>query len=99
MIPSIRDPLDVVVTPEPAWTSPIPDWRGIPCRLGRVEIWLPVEGTLLLRPFSLLMLLPERDPPDWLPYVLLGVQFLVEYDVSVALECASGLISGRLTIP
>jgi hypothetical protein len=86
ILPSIRDPLDLVCASEPGWSAPVPDWRGIPCRIGRVEMWLPIEDTFLLRPFSLLALLPERDPPEWLPYVLLGAQFLQEYQAVVHLE-------------
>jgi hypothetical protein len=62
-------------------------------------MWLPVAGTFLLRPFSLLALLPERDPSEWLPYVLLGVQFLQEYRVATALDCSQTPAAGSLTIP
>ena len=99
ILPSVRDPLDLAWAPEPRWGGPVPDWRGIPCRLGRVEMWLPGEGTLLLRPFSLLALLPERDPPEWLPYALLGVQFLQEYRVVVRLDCGQAPAAGSLLIP
>jgi hypothetical protein len=99
ILPSIRNPLDLVCASEPGWSGPVPDWRGIPCRIGRAEMWLPVEGTHLLRPFSLLALFPERDPPGWLPYVLLGAQFLQEYQVIVHLHGSQTPVVGSLTIP
>jgi hypothetical protein len=99
ILPSISDPLDLVWRPEPGWAGPVPDWRGIPCQVGRVEMWLPLEGTFLLRPFSLLALLPNHDPPEWLPYVLLGVQFLQENRAVVRLDCGQTPAAGSLTIP
>jgi hypothetical protein len=99
ILPSIRDPLDLVWTPELHWSGPVPDWRGLPCRIGRVEMWLPIAATAVLRPFSLLALLPERDPPEWLPYVLLGVQFLQEYRAVVSLDCSQVPAAGSRSIP
>jgi hypothetical protein len=99
LIPSLRDPIDPVILPEPHWQGPVPDWQGIPCRIGRAELWLPYGDSLTLRPFSPLVLLPERDPPQWLPYALLGVQFLTEYHAAVSLPCAPGGGPGQLTIP
>jgi hypothetical protein len=99
MIPSIRDPIDPVIVPEPHWQGPVPDWQGIPCRMGRLEMWLPGSEPFVLRPFSLLALFPERDPSEWLPYVLLGVQFLTEYQARVTLECSPTGSRGQLLIP
>jgi hypothetical protein len=99
MLPSIRDRLDVVCTPEPTWTGGGGEWRGLPCEVGRVQLWLPVQETFLLRAFSLLVLLPEREPPDWLPYVLLGTQFLFEYQAVVTLDCSAGTGQGQLRLP
>lgn len=98
--PSLRTSLDLVVSAEPGWTVPLPFWRGIACDVGRVTFWLPVEGTLLHRPFALLVLLPRQDTPDAPPYALLGVQFLIEYEVTVSLVCSQGGYgAGRLAIP
>ncbi len=99
ILPLIRDSIDLVWTPEPRWTAAVPNWRGISCQIGRAQLWLPVEETLLLRPFALLALLPERDPPEWHPYVLLGAQFLQEYRVTVALDCSQSPGQHRLSIP
>jgi hypothetical protein len=99
LLPSVRHLYDIVVTPEPRWgRRRVPTWHGLSCRLGRVEMWLPVEeGEVPLRPFSLLVRVPATDPPGALPYVLLGTQFLQEYGVRVELEAGSG--AGRLIIP
>jgi hypothetical protein len=63
---------------------------------------LVVVGELQPRPFSALVLLPRREPPDPLPYAYLGVQFLVEYNARVELDCSSGdpnVCAGQLVIP
>ena len=100
--PQLRHDLDLEVRPEPRWTGAIPDWQGIPCRLGRVEMGLPVQGSQLLRPFSLLVLLPRRTALHALPYIYLGLQFLLECRAKLALDCSSGApptLPGRLVIP
>lgn len=100
--PQIRHDLDLEVWQEPRWTGAIPDWDGIPCRLGRVEMWLPVQGNQPLRPFLLLVLLPRRTAWHALPYVYLGAQFLLEFRAQLTLDCSSGTphaLTGRLLIP
>jgi hypothetical protein len=90
------------VTPEPRWNGPIPDWQGIPCRIGRLELWLLVQGNLPPRPFSLLALLPKRDAPQSLPYIHLGVQFLLEYRAQLTLDGSTGspgTSTAQLVIP
>jgi len=100
--PQIRHDLDLEVRPEPRWTGAIPHWQGIPCRLGRVEMWLPVRGNQPLRSFLLLVLLPRRTAAHALPYVYLGAQFLVEFRTQLTLDCSSGrphAMTGQLVIP
>jgi len=99
LIPSLRQPIDPVIRPEPRWQGPVPDWQGIRCQIGRVEMWLPDRDPFVLRSFSLLVLLPDRDPSAWLPYVLLGVQFLMEHRVAVRLDCGQATGPGQLEIP
>jgi hypothetical protein len=100
--PQIRHDLDLVVLPEPAWPGSVPDWWGVPCRIGRVELWLPIQGGPPLRSFSLLVLLPARTVPFAPPYIILGSQFLVEYGVELTLNCSSRnprVCPGQLVIP
>lgn len=100
--PYLRTHLDLVVSPVPNWSGPVPSWRGMACHLGRVEICLPVQGGGPLRPFPLIVLLPTSDPPDPLPYAWLGMQFLVEYQGQLRFDCSSGdplSCSGQLIIP
>jgi len=102
MTPFLRRTLDPVVRPEPGWQARVPDWQGIPCSIGRVEIWPAVPGGPPPRPFSLLVLLPRRDPPEELPYVYLGIQFLIEYNARLELDCSAGdprSCTGQLIIP
>jgi len=99
LLPSIRDLYDIVIVPEPGWgRRRVPRWHGVACRLGRAELWLPVEqGALPLRLVPLLVRVPASDPPDVLPYVLLGTQFLREYRAKV--EVDSEAASGQLITP
>jgi hypothetical protein len=100
--PQLRHDLDLVVHPELAWTGPVPDWLGVPCRVGRVELWLPVLGGQPLRPFPLLALLPRQTVPFLPPYAILGTQFLVERGATLRLDCSSGApatCAGELVIP
>jgi hypothetical protein len=88
VLPQIRHDLDLMVHPEPAWTGPVPDWGGVPCRIGRVETWLPIQQGPPVRPFSLLVLLPTRTVPFAAPFIHLGNQFLLEYGVQLSLDCS-----------
>jgi hypothetical protein len=103
MLPQIRHDLDVVVLPEPSWSSgAVPDWCGVPCRVGRVEMWLPVLGSDLKRCFSVLVLLPRQNVPHALPFVYLGVQFYLEYRADLTFSCSSSsphTSTGQLVIP
>jgi hypothetical protein len=93
----IQNALTLQVTPVTVPSGPVPRWYGIPCDIGRVTLWLPVDETPgQNRDFSLLVLLPRADLTGALPYVYLGAQFLLEYRVQVALD---GATSGRLVIP
>jgi hypothetical protein len=96
---SVYDRLDMVSVPEASWSGTAPTWRGVPCDVGRVTIWLPVQGHLVLRDLSLLALLPQSDPPDSLPYVLLGTQFLLEHRVTLRLDCGQPPGNGHLEVP
>jgi hypothetical protein len=100
--PQIRHTLDVVVHPEPNWTDPVPDWCGVPCRIGRVELWLPIVGLAPLRPFSLLVLLPVQSVSFQPPFIHLGIQFFIEYGASLLFDCSSASATsswGRVVIP
>jgi hypothetical protein len=97
--PAIRDGLDLVIYPARGWKGAVPTWFGIPCRIGRAEVWLAVQEDQGLRqPFSILVLLPQQDLEDAAPFVYLGAQFLVEHKVRVLLEGSAGG-SDRLVFP
>lgn len=97
--PTIRNLLDLEITPAPGWKGFPLTWFGVPCRIGRVTLWLPIqEAAGQLQPFSLLALLPQQDVLDAPPYIQLGAQFILEYRVQVILDTtAAG--SSRLVIP
>lgn len=98
--PTIREELDVVVTPVRGWKGKIPLWFGIPCRVGRVTTWLPIlEPPGLQREFSLLVLLPQDDLEDAPPFIHLGTQFLLEYRGQLSCDCSSPTNLGLLVIP
>jgi hypothetical protein len=94
-----RNGLDPVITPAPAWKGFAPAWLGVPCRVGRVTLSLPIYGAPgQFHSLSLLTLFPQQDVPDAPPYIQLGAQFLLEYHIEVVLnESATG--DNRLVIP
>jgi hypothetical protein len=72
-------------------------WCGVPCRLVRVRIGLPILGSLVARPFKLLALLAEREVEDTPPLLRLGAEFLHANRASVQLSASP--CEGRLVIP
>ena len=86
---SIHQHLKLAISPEPKWHAPLPTWHGIPCDVGRVPMWWPVPAQPpTFRKVSLLVLLPDHDPPDTLPYIYLGTQFLVEFRGRLTVDCS-----------
>lgn len=87
------------VYPVRGWRGQIPSWFGVPCRIGRVTIWLPiVENNGQLQSFSLLALFPQQELTDAPPYIHLGAQFFVEHQVQVVLD-GQNPSSSRLVLP
>src|ERR1700736_2410757 len=59
--PAVLERFDLVITPEPGWKGQVPTWFGVPCRIGRVKMWLRVLGEPApYREFSLLTILPRH---------------------------------------
>lgn len=99
ILPTVRHLLDPVITPAQGWKGIRPTWLDVPCHVGRVTVWLPIQETPgQSRPFSLLALLPQQDVPDAPPFIQLGVQFLLEYRIQVVLN-EGGTAGNRLIIP
>jgi hypothetical protein len=97
---TIRDTMEVVVEPVRGWKGRVPSWYGIACRIGRVTLWLPIEEEPgRYRELSLLGLLPKEDLEDAPPFILLGTQFLLEYQAQVVLDCSGATNPGRLLLP
>lgn len=100
MPPGITERFDLDLLPERGWRGQVPAWFGVPCRVGRVTIWLPVlEGPALLRALSLLALFPRSGVADAPPFVQLGTQFLLEHRAELHLDYSSAAGEGRLMIP
>ncbi len=98
--PTVFERLDLVSLPERGWRGQVPSWFGVPCRIGRVTLWLSVEGAPgTYRPLSLLALLPRHDLEDAPPFIQLGTQFLHEHRAELRLDCSSPAGEGRLVIP
>jgi hypothetical protein len=92
--------LDPVINPVSGWRGRVPTWFGIPCRIGRVTLWLPVEGRgAVFRNFSLLVLLPREELEGAPPFILLGTQFFLEYKSKVLLDFFSIENPGGLIVP
>jgi hypothetical protein len=97
--PTIRNDMALDVYPVRGWRGQIPSWFGVPCRIGRVTIWLPiVENNGQLQSFSLLALFPQQELTDAPPYIHLGAQFFVEHQVQVVLD-GQNPSSSRLVLP
>jgi hypothetical protein len=97
---TVFERLDLVTVPERGWRGQVPTWFGVPCRIGRVKLWLAVEGAPgTYREFSLLALFPRGDLDDAPPFVQLGTQFLLENRAKLHLDCSSPSRGGRLIIP
>jgi hypothetical protein len=97
---AIQHDLELVVAPVRGWKGQVPAWFGVPCRIGRVTVWLPVEDdSSPHRDLSLLALLPTQDLEDAPPFIHLGTQFLLEHQVQVVIDCSSPGATGRLIIP
>jgi hypothetical protein len=98
--PAVFERLDLIVRPERGWKGQTPTWFGVPCRIGRVSMWLAVQGTPgPYREFSVLAQLPRRDLEDAPPFISLGTQFLLEYQAELQLNCSSPREEGRLIFP
>lgn len=97
---TIRELLDMVITPVPGWKGQVPTWFGVSCKIGRVVLWLPSDDEPgVYRDFSLLALLPREELEDAPPFIHLGAQFLLEYQVQIQLDWSSLHSVGKLLIP
>ncbi len=94
---SLNAPAPVVALYEPVPFSAPLSWCGVECRLVRVRIGLPIEGSPAPRPFSLLALLPLRGMKDMPPLIRLGAEFLHANRTSVHLSSVP--FAGQLVIP
>jgi hypothetical protein len=98
--PTVLERLDVVIVPEPGWRGQVPTWFGVPCRIGRVRMWLSIlEAARPYREFALLAIFPRHDLEDAPPFVQLGTQFFLEHRAELLLDCSSPTREGRLIIP
>jgi hypothetical protein len=98
--PTVLERLDLVIVPEKGWKGRVPTWFGIPCRIGRVTIWLSIlEEPKLYREISLLALFPRHDLEDAPPFVQLGTQFLLENRGNLVLDCSLPPGTGQLLFP
>lgn len=97
--PTIKTNLNLDVRPVRGWRGQVPSWCGIPCRIGRVTLWLPCAETPgQLQSFDGLAIFPQADLPDAPPYILLGTQFFLEYRIIASVD--GGQVSNsHLTIP
>jgi hypothetical protein len=97
--PTTRDDMNLDVYPVPGWRGQVPSWFGIPCRIGRVKVWVPtVENPGQLLPYSVLALFPRQDLTDAPPYIHLGAQFFLEHGVQVILD-GQAVSNSRLVLP
>ena len=61
-------------------------WRGQPCDLGHIDVWLPTDQPPYLRgPISMLAKFARSDPPGHPVPVLLGLEFFLSHQAGVSL--------------
>ena len=83
------------------WT-PVPGtpvtWKGQPCTLGYVDVWLPTDQPPYLRgPLPLLAKFAHSDPPGAPVPVLLGLEFFLAHQAEFELRPPPR--EGRVVLP
>ncbi len=98
--PRVVANLQLDVLPLPGWVGrQVPDWCGIPCRIGYLILDFPVEASPAPIRLVVWVRVPERSEP-WMPaYLLLGTHFLRHYQAEVSIELARVNYARRLTQP
>jgi hypothetical protein len=97
--PGICDNLELELSPVPGWKGRIPSYQGITCRIGLATLWLAQQDNPgQYRSFSLLTLIPQTEPIDAPPFIHLGAQFLLQYQVQVSLD-ANPTGKSQMVIP
>jgi hypothetical protein len=98
--PQVERRLQVAVQPLGGWAGrAVPDWCGVPCRIGYVAVDFPVQPG----PAPVRLLVWVRVPSHheaWMPdYLILGTQFLDRIKAEVHLRLTAVNYARRLTQP
>jgi hypothetical protein len=73
-------------------------WAGQVCDLGAIDVWFATtDGATVRGPFSVVAKYARGDPPGDPVPVLLGLNFLLAYQASLALDPPPG--HGRIELP
>lgn len=84
------------------WPPGLTTWLGVPCTLGRIDVWIPNHEAPLGRgPLSFVAKFAHATPPrisGALP-ILLGLNFLADHRAEVALQCHTIPDAGSLQLP
>jgi hypothetical protein len=80
-------------------------WEGVPCRLGQVQVWLPVATSPIPRgPFPFVAKFPERTPRRFrvrrlVPPVILGLNFFAQHFADLSFRCHTPPQAGMIALP
>lgn len=99
----IHAPCDFDWQPVPGpWPPGLTTWMGVPCIVGRIDIWIPyAEAPFLLGPLQVIAKFVQATPaqlPGNIP-ILLGLNFLADYLAQTAFQCHTLPHAGSIVLP
>jgi hypothetical protein len=84
------------------WPPGFMNWLGVPCTIGRIDIWIPTAAApYLAGPWTCIAKFPQATPanvPGNLP-ILLGLNFLADHSATVDFQCHALPNSGSILLP
>lgn len=84
------------------WPAGFTTWAGVPCTIGRMDVWVPIpDAPFLAGPFSLIAKFAQGAPSSAagaLP-ILLGLNFLADYHAEVAFQFRTPPYDGLISLP
>jgi hypothetical protein len=84
------------------WPQGLLTWLGVPCLIGRTDIWLAIpEWPFLRGPFPFIAKFAQALPSGLMgpPPVLLGLNFLADQGADTNFQCHTPPSAGAITLP
>jgi hypothetical protein len=84
------------------WPSGLTIWQGVPCTVGKIDVWVPLPEQPYFRgPLPLIGKFAQATPahvPGAVP-ILLGLNFLDDHCADVFLRCHAPGAAGAIVLP